>query len=79
MGLRPRDIHEGASWEEFLSAWAQFAGDKYILTTWNQITRRLFEERVKPSLPSLQLKRLYCNILGDACGPLSSIIEEKNL
>ncbi len=79
MGLKPEDIFEGASWQEFRHAWEKFAGEDYILATWNQITRRLFEERFPPPKPSLQLKRIYCNILGDACGPLSKIIEERGL
>ena len=79
MGLKPADILEGASWIEFVDAWKAFAGEHYILATWNQITRRLFEERFPPPQPSIQLKRIYCNVLGDACGPLSQIVEDKDL
>ena len=79
MGLKSRDILEGASWAEFTAAWKQFAGESYILATWNQITRRLFEQHFSPPLPSIQLKRIYCNVLGAACGPLSQIVEDREL
>jgi DTW domain-containing protein YfiP len=79
MGLTPDTVLEGACQNEFLEAWQAFAGDDYILGTWNQITRRLFEKVKRPKRDGLQLKRIYCNVIGESCGPLSGIIEDKGL
>ncbi|MBT6176367.1 MAG: DTW domain-containing protein [Deltaproteobacteria bacterium] len=79
MGLTPKTIFEGATQTEFLEAWHEFAGEDYILGTWNQITRRLFEKVKRPKRDGLQIKRIYCNVIGRACGPLSGIIDDKNL
>ena len=79
MGLTPETIFQGASHSEFLEAWQSFAGDDYILGTWNQITRRLFEKVKRPKRDGLQIKRIYCNVIGKACGPLSGIIDDKQL
>jgi len=78
-GLKPNTVLQGCSRNEFRDAWGKFAGDDYILGTWNEITRKLFEEIFPQKQPSLQIKRIYCNVTGRPCGPLSGITQEKNL
>lgn len=78
-GLNPDTVLQGCSQTEFRDAWRTFSGDDYILGTWNETTRKLFEEICPPMQTGLQLKSIYYNVRGNPRDPLSAITEIKNI
>jgi DTW domain-containing protein len=78
-GLKPNTVLQGSSQNEFRDAWRNFAGDDYILGTWNETTRRLFEEICPPMQPGLQLKSIYYNVGGSPRDPVPEITDYENI
>ena len=78
MGITLEMLNNGLDREEFQRAWHSFAGSDYVLGTWNEITHRLFRNMIQDGSQSLQLKRVYCSLKGDSCGPLHKVAERHN-
>lgn len=78
MGLEPEMVFQGASRAAFKEAWHNFAGDNYILGTWNHITGRLFAGFMPCQNAGVHLKQVYCSVIGGSCGGLADVCKSQN-